>query len=931
MSSWWLLRRHAFGACPRRSSLFPSSLVLWSLVLWSLATPLSAQVWGEVESERPTAKAVRTSEPIVIDGVLDEAAWFSAPAITDLIQIVPDEGEPQTERTEIRILYDDFHLYVGGWFYDRGELTPRLTRRDTTWPDGDSFSLFLDTYHDHRTAYRFTVNPSGAIRDEIITGGGTGFGPSGGGRPGGGGPPGTGYGDMSWNPVWEVQTSVTEEGWFAEIKIPFSQLRYASTDVQLWGMQLDRRIGRLLEYSTWAFTPTRARATIARFGHLEGISGIRSSGRLEVLPFVVGRAEARRVARSGLADFDNPFRSGSDFFADGGADLKYRLSSNFTLDGTVNPDFGQVEVDPADINLTAFETRLAERRPFFVEGAEIFRFGESGGVERTYTRRIGRTLSAPDSTGFAYVDAPGVARILGAAKVTGKTSGGWSVGLLEALTNREVADFVRPGGERIDQVIEPMTNYMIGRARRDSAEGRSSVGFLATAVNRRFPRDSALRDREPASAYMGGIDFGHETSDRAWRLSGDFTPSYVTGAPGAILRLQRTSARYYQRPDATHVTYDPDATSLAGYAGKLELSKQAGQWRGGATLNATSPGYEVNDLGFQLNADRIDVLTKIGYEQPRPGLFRRWNAGIDPSFSWNFAGDAIAASAGGVFSAELLNYTGFDLSFGRIFESWNDRLTRGGPLTREPAGLKAGVGLLTDRRKPITLRVAANLQEDDEDSRRFSANATVGIRASPSREFRIGPRISVNDLAAQYVTSVADPLATHTFGRRYVFAALEQTTFSIDLRANINFNPRLTLEVFAEPFISTGRYVGLKELARPRSFEFVDFTTTGSVGQGTPGRVLVDPDGPGPALPFQVNNLNFNYRSLLGNAVLRWEWRPGSTLFLVWQQSRAARLTAALADGPDLGQFDLEKETRAMLGLRPENVLTIKVNYWMSP
>ncbi|HUE96049.1 MAG TPA: DUF5916 domain-containing protein, partial [Longimicrobiaceae bacterium] len=708
-------------------------LVRTLLLLFLFALPAHAQSANgplyDDHSQAPSAVAVRAPAAPVIDGRLDDPAWQSAPVISGFYQMEPDEGEPVTQRTEVRILYDDYNLYVGAWMYDTGPISRRLGRRDSAWPDTDAFILFLDTYHDHRTAYRFTVNPSGTKRDETITGGGAGGGPGGGGGgrgpggggggggPGGGGPAGTGFGDTSWDPVWQVETSVDGEGWYAEMRIPFGQLRFRPSEQHSWGLQIDRRIGRRNEHASWAFTPRLERATVARFGHLDGISGIQRSGPIELLPFAVARAEYREIPLDGDVDFANPFRSGSDYYADAGLDLKYRVSSNYTLDATVNPDFGQVEIDPAEINLSAFETRFQERRPFFVDGAEIFQFGGGGGFgspQILYTRRIGRSPQVPVSASAVYVDLPGNTTILGAAKLTGKTPSGWSLGILDAVTAREEAVFVGSDGVRRKSVAEPPTNYFVARARRDLNEGRTAFGLLTTAVNRRMGEEPAVLGRLPGAAYTGGIDFRHETSDRAWALSGDFSPSYVSGDPGAIVRLQRSSARYYHRPDADHVELDPTATDLRGYAGSLGLSKQSGAWRGNASFGTTSPGYEVNDIGFQTSADRLDLSVNGGYEEIRPGdVLRRWSIRSGGGSGWNYDGDRISTDINLFGNLQFLSYHGINARFGYSFESWDDRLTRGGPVTLSPAGVSGNINLNSDNRRALTVRGGMGFNRGD--------------------------------------------------------------------------------------------------------------------------------------------------------------------------------------------------------------------------
>jgi hypothetical protein len=889
----------------------------------------------------PVARAVRVEGRISVDGRLDDAAWAQAPVITDFTQVTPNEGQPSTERTEVRIVYDDDAVYVGAMLYDRGPVSTRLVRRDAFAPDSDWFTVSFDTYHDHLTGSVFGVNPSGVRRDQtgvIFGGGGGGGGGPGGG--GGGGGPGGGGGGSEWNPVWQIATAVTDSGWVAEMRIPFSQLRFGRADVQTWGIQLERTIARNAEETMFAFTPRTQRGGPSRWGHLVGLEGIEASNPLEIVPYASSRADFRRVPRNAAVDFENPFRTGRDLTWGLGADLQYRVSSNFTLNATVNPDFGQVEVDPAVINLSAFETRLQENRPFFIEGAEIFRFGSGGGGggagQLLYTRRVGRnpSLSAPAEA--AYVDMPETARIIGAAKLTGRTENGWSIGLLEAVTNKEWAPFVDRDNLQRQALVEPLANYFTARVKRDFNAGRSSLGGLVTSVHRRLEgetMEARLRD----AAYTGGVDFRHEWANRTWSLTGQISPSYISGSAQAITSAQNSSARYFARPDADHLEVDPTATSLAGYAGNVSVGKRAGTWTGNVILSTTSPAYEINDLGFQTTADRIALDTNLNYRQTRPGtLFRTWGMGTGPDLTWNYGGDLIEAGMNVFFNAQLLNYWSGLLFVGHQLSVLNDRLTRGGPLARDPAGSMVGFNVNSDPRRAYTVGGGFNGGRDASGAWSARAAFNVGLKPAGNWDVRVGPSLSRSHTTAQYVQGVNDPLATHTFGRRYVFAELDQTTVSLETRVNVNFTPNVSFELYAQPLISSGDFGTLMELERPRTFDFVRYGIDGGSTISQPdaqGRYTIDPDGPGPAPSFRVANRDFNTRSLRGNAVFRWEWRPGSTLFLVWQQSRSETLNALGTDASfqRVGHFDISRDARDLFGLQPDNLFMVKITYWLNP
>jgi len=867
----------------------------------------------------PRAQAVRTAESPQVDGRLDEAAWAEAPVFSTFTQTEPDEGAPATQRTEVRIVYDDQAIYIGAMLWDTGPISTILARRDASMSESDVFVVLLDSYHDHQTAYRFATNPSGMMHDQIVT---------------------SGRSDSSWDPVWEVATEVTEHGWSVEMRIPFSQLRFSPDPEQVWGIQFERRIRRNQEQAVFAFTPLLERGGIQRFGHLDGIRGIRTGQRVELLPYLSGRVEALRPSATSDIGFSNPYQGRADRFVGVGLDLKFRVNSNLTLDATVNPDFGQVEVDPAVINLTAFETRFQERRPFFVEGADIFRFGEGGprgavggGPEVLYSRRIGRSPQGSIPAGSVFSDVPTSTMIAGAAKLTGRIGEGWAVGLLEAVTARENARFMNSAGVEGRTLVEPATNYLIGRIRRDIRGGDTRFGAIVTAVNRDMD-DSALEERLHSAAYTVGFDLVHQWASQSWRFNASFSPSLVRGTPVAIERTQRASSRYFQRPDASHLDIDPDATSLSGYYAMGMVEKQAGMWTGRIGVGVASPGYEVNDLGFQTAADRILFDTHLQYNQTRPGrLLRSWSMWGGPNGIWNYAGDYLLDNTNFNGRVQFMNYWGGSWRVSYSLPTLNDRQTRGGPLMRDPAGWQGNANFDTDSRKSWTVRGGISTWTDRGGSWDRSTNISLNLKPRENWEVQIGPRYSRSFAAAQYVTTVSDARAEATFGRRYVFGELDQTTVSMETRLNVTFTPSLSLQVYAQPFLSSGRYERIKELGAPRTFDFIRYgEDAGEILRQSNGFYRVDPDGSGETT-FQVRDPDFNLRSLRGNAVLRWEWRAGSTLYLVWQQRRSEQITAAAA-GPGAdrpGDFDLGREAREMFGLKPDNIFAIKVTYWMNP
>ncbi len=827
---------------------------------------------------RPVVRAVRTTAPVRIDGLLDDAAWASAPVVSDFTQVDPAEGQPVSQRTEVRLLYDDEALYIGARLYDDGPINARLGRRDMSLSDADWFGVVIDAYHDHRTGFVFDVNPAGVQRDAIksVTGGGG------------------EQDDNSWDAVWQVETSVDDEGWTAEYRIPFSQLRFSDAEVHQWGIQLERLIGRNREYAVTSFTPKSEPGGIPTYGHLEGVRDITPGNRLELLPYVLSRGEF-------VDPGPNPFRTDRETSIEAGVDLRYRVTSDLTLSATINPDFGQVEVDPAVINLTVYETRFDEKRPFFIEGSEIFDFGRNtSGGQLFYSRRIGRAPQLGAPTPFA--DVPSATRILGAGKFSGKTASGWSFGVIEAVTSKEIARYRETGETDEEVVVEPFTNYLVARARKDGRSGRSSLGGMVTAVSRELG-DDQTRSALLSGAYTGGVDFRFETDDRDWVVRGSAALSHVRGEPTAIERVQRAGNHFFQRPDADHLELDPAATSMTGYSVGAGLGRQGGEhWRGELAVAATSPEFEVNDLGFQTRTDRRDVQVNVTYVENQPGSFFR-NYGLTATSRQEFNYDWQQILAQWALSANFrhLDFWGGHFRVARHPSALDDRSTRGGPLIERPGNWNGFFALSSDGRKDVTVGGHVMASLDDYDGRSQTVGLSLGLKPSERWNLTLSPELSWGESSAQYVGTVPDGAAADTYGAYYLFAPLSQTTLSLETRLNLTFSPRLSLEVYAQPFLSSGDYGDIGSLVAPEGYEFEPW-------QG------------------QAPDLDFNLRSLRGNAVLRWEWRPGSTLYLAWQQTRSD-----FARGEGVGDFEWSRDRQALFRAQPDNIFLLKVNYWFTP
>jgi len=867
-------------------------------------TPVAAQIQSAVRVKPPTsAVAVRVAAPsFSIDGRLDEPAWGTALPFSDFVQRDPNEGQPVTERTEVRVLYSDDALYVGVRAFDsRPDLVAaKLTRRDEN-SASDWILVAIDSYHDRRTAYVFYVNPAGVQRDMYL------------------------YNDNSeddsWNAVWEAGAQRDSLGWTAEFRIPFSQLRFPEAEQHAFGFNVVRTINRLNEEQHWRLIPKNGDGVVSRFGELVGLEGLKSPRRLELVPYVVAQANAYP------AEAGNPFADGSDRIGRIGGDLRYGVTSNLTLNATINPDFGQVEADPAVVNLTAFETFFQEKRPFFSEGLDIFQFGiglgdgDGGNESLFYTRRIGRRPQGDPDTRGGYAKYPDQTTILGAAKLSGKTPSGWTVGFLGAMTAEETARVQGADGLDYADVVEPRTTYLVTRLGRDFRNGQTVVGLFGTGTIRDLPAAGNL-DWLRSDAYAVGANWEHRWSNSTYRLRGWVAGSSVRGSAEAIDETQRSSARYYQRPDNTHVTYDPTRTSLQGAAGQVEFGKIAGSWRWLAALDTRSPGFEVNDLGYMRNTDRTIQVLWTGYRWTEPGkFFRRANLNVNEWSTWTYGGEHVGIGGNVNGSFTLLNYWGGFLGVNREFRSLSVATLRGGPAIVDPPATNFWAGFWSDERKP--LRAQAEMygwvQEDAGTTRELGGSIGAAWQPLANMNFEFSPGLNFTRRGAQYLDT-QDALG----GTHYLMGDLDQTTVSAAVRANVTFLPTLSLQLYVEPFVSAGQYLAYREVADPRGASFGERFTTfadDQVARDADGNVSVDLDRNGTA-DLALDNPDFRFLSLRSNTVVRWEYRPGSALFIVWQHGRS---------GDDhTGTFNLSQGFRDLRSLPASNTFLVKLSYWFS-
>ncbi|MEO8294393.1 MAG: DUF5916 domain-containing protein [Gemmatimonadota bacterium] len=892
-----------------------SSALMHTLMLALLLTPLSPRPVATSNVAGDSAPglrihATRVSASIHLDGHLDEPAWNDATPIREFFQVDPDEGQPSTEATEVRILLGSDALYVGARLMDRhiGSLNHRLGRRDDETA-ADAFAIELDPLFDRLHGFRFQVGPDGTMGDAAVS-------PS-------------GEQDASWDPIWDASTSIDSLGWTAEIRIPLSQLRFnAGTDA--WGIQLERFLLRRLERSYSTFTPKRelpgSRMTPGYYGELVDMAGLASSHQVEILPYVSVSASYVHDPEAGSILQD----PSGEYAPRAGADVHARLTSDLSLNASLYPDFGQVEVDPAVVNLSAFETRFPEKRPFFVESADRFEYGRLRAYEQAgqptvfYSRRIGRSpqVSPFRGSGIAFADSPERTDIIGAAKLIGRSRGGWTTGLLDAVTSAEYAQTLSSAGQVGRTQVEPLTNYFVGRVSRDLRNGETSIGGLFTSVNRE--NVSGIRDVLTSSAYVGGLDVSHSWANRTWGLDGYLAASRVGGTSAAIGRVQRASARYFQRPDSRHDQEDSTRTFLTGYDGEIALTRLAGNWVGSVVFQDVSPGYETNDAGLLLDAGRRNVSLDLHYRHFKPGRFFQ-NYIIWPftDHQWNYDGQIVRNRFNFYFQGELRNRWATGVEYDYFASVYDDRLTRGGPVVRRPAIHHFYYSVTSPARGRLSLQSQAIVNHGEEGSTSITWSNSLVIQARSNVQFHLSPTITLDREQAQFVGRYDDATATETFGTRTVFAHLRQRSVGLETRLDWILTRKLTLQTYAQQLIAANRFERYKVLLRPGGYSFGEYgKDLGSAQENASGDITLDADGSGPAPSFTTPRPDFTLRSLLLNVVLRWEFRPGSTLFAVWQHQGGSTATT--------GDLQLSTDVNGLFAGPADNVLAVKIAYWMN-
>lgn len=859
---------------------------------------LSLQLMGQESLPKRAYNTtyVENQQAPKIDGLIDDESWSLVDWSGDYIELSPEENTEPFEETKLKILYDDKHLYVAFRCYDKDPsgVVRRMSRRDGF--DGDWVEINIDSFHDLRTAFSFTISASGVRGEEFITNNGASW-------------------DNTWNPIWMAKTNVDAEGWTAEVKVPLSQLRFGKDKNQVWGIQSTRRYFRKEERSVWQRNPQNSPGWVSEFGELHGLDKLKPQRQVEIQPYVV---TSRKTFESAAGD---PFTDGEDYETTVGLDGKIGVTNDLTLDFTIHPDFGQVEADPSAIALDGFQIFFQERRPFFIENNNIFNYSISqskawlptGGIDNLfYSRRIGRSPQ-----GFAsgsFVDRPTTTDILGAAKFSGKTKNGWSIGVLESYTTEERAR-ISDGANQEQQIVEPGTNYFVSRIQRDFNENNTFIGGIFTAVNRDITESTSFLHE---SAYTGGLDVTHQWKNRAYYVKGNFVFSNVNGSTDAITRTQQSITHLFQRVDADHVSVNEDLTSLTGTGGTFQYGKASGNWLYETGVTYRSPELELNDIGFQLVADDIRYYGWLQYRTTKPLEKVR-------SYQLNYSQIAMHDFQGN-FNGTQLRINGWV----NLNNNWwinggtnitpirysNSRL-RGGPRLRRQGWYDYSVGIISDSRKKVRLNLTYRWQHNfNADNHYRDINSTLTFQPTNALQLSLAPFYSWNYDQLQFVTNTENVNGEV----RYLNGTISQRTFRIPLRIDYIITPDLSVQYWGQPFISRGVFTEFKHVNEAQAGAFEDRFISYNSEQLSyaDGSYEVDENSDGIS-DFSFFDPDFSFVQFRSNLVLRWEYIPGSELYLVWSQDVA---TAGSFDDPLVSTL-----RNGLSDTKPQNIFLIKATY----
>ncbi|MBI9069623.1 MAG: carbohydrate binding family 9 domain-containing protein [Salinivirgaceae bacterium] len=833
--------------------------------------------------------------PITIDGTIDEASWKNAQWLEDFHMYYPYDNKEASQHTTFAILYDENFVYVAIKANDNHpeKIVKRLTRKDEL--DGDWIGIQFDSYNDLQTAYCFNVSAAGTKRDVFISGDGD-------------------VSDDSYNPIWWVETTITSEGWVAEMKIPFSQFRFINSYEQTWGVQVERYIQRMEERSLWQPKKRDDPGWVHHYGKMNGLVDIQAKKVLDLYPYVVGGLETYEKEEG------NPYRDGLDAITNYGLDGKIGLTNNLTLDFTINPDFGQVEADPANVNLSGFELFFPEKRPFFIEGNSILSFplmfgdGDLANDNLFYSRRIGRSPHYDPANDSTFSSIPNNTTILGAAKITGRTDKGLSIGIMESVTAKEKAKYTMNDTETGKLTAEPLTNYSMVSLRQDFNNGNALLGGTFTSVNRNI-EDTHL-DYLHKNAYSGGLDFTKYWKDKTWFFTAKGVFSHVNGNENALYETQTSSTHNFQRPDADHVSLDTSATSLSGYGGNINFGKSGGgKVSFVSAVYFKSPGLELNDMGYVRHVDDIITINWMGYRINEPfSIFKNVGLNFNHWSSFDFSGKYLGMGGNTNMYGTFKN--NYEMSFGVNLNTKEISTSHlhGGPSYHLPGSTNQWIWAGSDARKKV--RITANVSFSNGFYKYYYSQwYSVGISYKPIDmvELSINPSYNPSNNKQQYVWEANDESPNN-----YVLATLDRKTFNASVRANLNITPDLSFQLWAQPYFSSGEYSNYKHVIDADNSNYEDRFMMLSKGKDISFdsendiyNVDVEKSG---SNAYSFSNPNFNEKYFLMNFVARWEYRPGSVLFFVWSQNRGhSGALASQSFGNDVSDIWQENSNHTFL------------------
>ncbi len=816
-----------------------------------------------IEKRKYFTKKLEGEKAPEIDGVLSEECWGMVEWSSDFTQRDPEEGIPPTEKTKFKVIYDDKYLYLGIQCLDSepDKINKRLARRDGF--EGDWIIVSIDSYHDLSTAFCFNVTAANVKGDEVLSSNGN-------------------SSDASWNPIWYSKVTQDTEGWTTEMKIPFSQLRFGADENQVWGLQVSRKIFRKNERTNWQHISKSEAGWVSNFGELHGIENVKPQRQLELQPYIVGSMETYEKEEG------NPYRKGREGKFSAGLDGKIGITNDITLDFTINPDFGQVEADPAAITLDAFQIFFNEQRPFFIENKNIFDYPVSRSVAGNtfwndnlfYSRRIGKRPSGyPQLNDNEYFKQPNNTKILGAAKVSGKTKDGWSIGILETVTSKEFAKISDGENER-KEIVEPLTNYFVGRVKKDFNERNSFFGAVFTATNRKLEGNLDFMHK---SAYSGGIDFEHRWKERAWYVAGNTVWSHVSGSKEAILNTQHSIGHLFDRVDADYLSVDTTRTSMTGMGGHLKIGKVGnGNLMFESGVAWRTPGLELNDLGFQRRADDIRHFTWVSYVWRNPfSIFNRLQVNYNHWSVFDFGGNlnsiALNVNMNTTFKNNWSTGTGVNIN---PYQFSNSEL-RGGPRYRYLPGANMWYWFNSDHTKKFRFGGNFNYGNIKDKSEIFwYSNAYVRYQPINALDISMSANYNTLDKELQYVSE-----REFNGEARYLMGTIEQRTVGVSLRLNYTINPNLSIQYYGQPFVSRGRYSDFKYITDATSVDLENKFAAYDTGQlkEMDGYYSIDENGDGTE-DYTLGNPDFSFVQFRSNLVMRWEYIPGSELFFVWSQ-----------------------------------------------